>query len=112
MRTRRIRLTDGAADGPPSPVPELPLGLTVRELDRGFIGRLEMPESVQGVIVSRVDPTGAAFSALLRRGFIIMEINRNRFAPSPTTSASCRRPAPATSSRSTSTIRRSPSARS
>ena len=48
----------------------------MRELDRGFIGRLEVPESVQGVIVSRVDPTGAAFSALVRRGFIIMEINR------------------------------------
>ena len=31
---------------------------------------------MQGVIVSRVDPTGAAFSALVRRGFVIMEINR------------------------------------
>ena len=60
----------------PEPVPEAPLGLTVRELDRGFIGRLEVPESVQGVIVSRVDPTGAAFSTSVRRGFVIMEINR------------------------------------
>jgi serine protease Do len=59
----------------PESVPE-PLGLTVRTLDRGFIGRLEVPESVHGVIVSRVDPTGAAFSALVRRGFVIMEINR------------------------------------
>ena len=25
----------------PEPVPDAPLGLTVRELDRGFIGRLE-----------------------------------------------------------------------
>ena len=60
----------------PEPMPEAPLGLTVRELDRGFIGRLEVPDSVQGVIVSRVDPTGAAFSASVRRGFVIMEINR------------------------------------
>jgi serine protease Do len=60
----------------PEPVPDAPLGLTVRELDRGFIGRLEVPESVQGVIVSRVDPTGAAFSTSVRRGFVIMEINR------------------------------------
>jgi serine protease Do len=60
----------------PEPAPELPLGLAVRELDRAFIGRLEVPESIEGVIVSRVDPTGAAFSALVRRGFIIMEINR------------------------------------
>ena len=27
-------------------------------------------------MVSRVDPTGAAFSASMRRGFVIMEINR------------------------------------
>jgi serine protease Do len=60
----------------PEPVPDAPLGLTVRELDRGFIGRLEVPDSVHGVIVSRVDPTGAAFSASVRRGFVIMEINR------------------------------------
>ena len=60
----------------PEPVPEAPLGLTVRELDRAFIGRLDVPDSVHGVIVSRVDPTGAAFSALVRRGFVIMEINR------------------------------------
>jgi serine protease Do len=60
----------------PEPVPDVPLGLTVRELDRGFIGRLEVPDSVHGVIVSRVDPTGAAFSASVRRGFVIMEINR------------------------------------
>jgi serine protease Do len=60
----------------PEPVPEVPLGLTVRELDRGFIGRLDVPETVHGVVVSRVDPTGAAFSASIRRGFVVMEINR------------------------------------
>jgi serine protease Do len=60
----------------PVPVPDLPLGIAVRELDRASLGRLEVPESVHGVIVSRVDPTGAAFAALVRRGFIIMEINR------------------------------------
>ena len=54
---------------------DLPLGISVRELDRGFVGRLEIPESVHGVIVSRVEPTGAAFHAL-RRGHVIMEINR------------------------------------
>jgi serine protease Do len=54
----------------------VPLGLTVRELDRESIARLEVPDSVHGVMVSRVDPTGAAFSASIRRGFVIMEINR------------------------------------
>ncbi|HJR61358.1 MAG TPA: trypsin-like peptidase domain-containing protein, partial [Vicinamibacterales bacterium] len=56
--------------------PEVPLGLTVRELDRGFIGRRQIPESVDGVVVSRVDPTAAAFSAQLQPGFVITEINR------------------------------------
>lgn len=60
----------------PEPAAEVPLGLTVRDLDREFLARLEVPDSVQGVMVSRVDPTGAAFSASIRRGFVIMEINR------------------------------------
>ena len=57
--------------------PEAPpaLGVTVRELDRAFVGRQEIPDSVQGVIVSRVDPTGPAHQ-VLRRGYVIMEINR------------------------------------
>lgn len=60
----------------PEPPPAVPLGLSVRDLDRTFVGRLEIPDNIQGVIVSRVDPTGAAFSAAIRRGFIILEINR------------------------------------
>jgi serine protease Do len=51
------------------------LGVSVRDMDRGFVGRLEIPESVQGVVVSRVEPTGAAFG-VLRRGCVIMELNR------------------------------------
>ncbi len=58
------------------PVGEQTLGLAVRELDRNFVGRLEIPQDVQGVVISRVDPTGPGFQALLRRGFVIMEINR------------------------------------
>ena len=58
------------------PAGEQTLGLGVRELDRNFVGRLEIPQDVQGVVISRVDPTGPGFQALLRRGFVIMEINR------------------------------------
>jgi serine protease Do len=60
----------------PEPSTETPLGLTVRDLDRGVVGRLEIPDSISGVLISRVDPTGAGFQALLRRGVVIMEINR------------------------------------
>ena len=56
--------------------PDTPLGLVVRELDRSLIGQLDVPASVHGVVVARVDPTGAAFSAQMRRGFVIIEINR------------------------------------
>jgi S1-C subfamily serine protease len=35
---------------------------------------------VNGVVISRVDPTGAGFQALLRRGFVIMEINKRPVA--------------------------------
>ena len=81
-RPLRDRSPDGLEDlGPrprvrqPEPL-EVPLGLTVRELDRSVTGRIEIPEGISGVVISRVDPTGAGFQALLRRGFVIMEINK------------------------------------
>jgi serine protease Do len=55
---------------------DAPLGLTVRDLDPGFARRMEIPPSVQGVVVVRIDPAGAAFVPAMRRGFVIMEINR------------------------------------
>ena len=62
---------------PGAPAPGDPaLGLTVRDLDPGFARRMEIPVSVQGVVVVRVDPAGAAFVPAMRRGFVIMEINR------------------------------------
>ena len=68
----------GGARRPPAPEPrdEQRLGVAVRELDRSVVGRLEIPAGIQGVVISRVDPTGPGFQALLRRGLIIMEINR------------------------------------
>jgi serine protease Do len=62
---------------PAVPVPsEPPLGLTIHELDAGFAKRMDIPSAIQGVVVVRVDPTGPAFLPPLRRGFVIMEINR------------------------------------
>jgi serine protease Do len=55
---------------------DVPLGLTVRDLEPGFARRMEIPVAVRGVVVMRVDPAGAAFVPAMRRGFVIMEINR------------------------------------
>jgi serine protease Do len=85
-RPPRERAPDGLEDlgarpRPRQPEPtETPLGLTVRDLDRSLVGRLEIPDSVNGVMIARVDPTGAGFQALLRRGFVIMVINKRPIA--------------------------------
>jgi serine protease Do len=62
----------------PAAIPETPLGLSVRDLDPNYAARLDIPSSIQGVVINRVDPTGAAFSAAMRRGFVITEINRRQ----------------------------------
>jgi len=70
-------VTPAAPRRPVTPVPADPaLGLTVRDLDQGFAHRMELPSSVQGIVVVRVDPAGPAFVPAMRRGFVIMEINR------------------------------------
>jgi serine protease Do len=88
-QTSQVKLTErpvpdaspgdrGATAPHPAPAApgEAPLGLTVRELDPALARRMEIPVSVQGVVVTRVDPAGAAFVPAMRRGFVIMEINR------------------------------------
>jgi serine protease Do len=60
----------------PGPGSRSPLGIAVRELDRASLGRLEVPETVHGVVVRSIDQAGPAY-AVLRRGLVIMEINRH-----------------------------------
>ena len=70
---------DSRQDGQPSVSPTSggsPLGLTVRDLDRDDIARLQLPAEVRGVLIARVDPIGPAFDADLERGQVILEINR------------------------------------
>ena len=80
--TERPRAEGDDEGGPlPTRAPDSPqgdpmLGLTVRELDPMIARRMEIPASVQGVMVTRVDPAAAAFIPAMRRGFVIMEINR------------------------------------
>jgi serine protease Do len=67
---------------PPAPTaprkgdPDLLLGLTVRDLDRTTADRLELPRTMKGVLVTRVEPMSAAFDAEVQRGNVVLEINR------------------------------------
>ncbi|HEX5475599.1 MAG TPA: trypsin-like peptidase domain-containing protein [Vicinamibacterales bacterium] len=74
---RGLALPGGRRVGPEPGDDTPPFGLTVRPLDAGFVHRLEIPDSVQGVVVARVDPVGAAFVPAIRRGCVIMEIDRH-----------------------------------
>jgi serine protease Do len=53
---------------------EAALGLWVRDLDAELTERL--PEGMEGVVVSRVDPAGPAFDLDIQRGHVLLEINR------------------------------------
>jgi serine protease Do len=53
-----------------------PLGIAVRELDREFRRRHDLPKGVQGVIVTRVEPMSPGFDAEIERGHVLLEVNR------------------------------------
>ena len=74
-RPVRERAAPEDAGAPPSPrIQGAALGLWVRDLDAELADRL--PDGIQGVVVSRVDPAGPAFDADIQRGHILREINR------------------------------------
>lgn len=74
--SRDDEMLPGGRDRSNRDTPDRPLGLSVREMDPAFIGRLEVPSSIKGIVIWHVDPTGPSFSAQLRKGFVITEINR------------------------------------
>jgi len=55
-----------------------PLGLTVRDLDAATITRFALPETVRGVQIIDIDTTGPGRQARLRRGQIVLELNRQK----------------------------------
>ena len=77
---RERRGSEGEQDELPQPSSSQrgsPLGLSVRELDRDFATRLRLPDGLQGVVVTRVEPLSPAFDAEIERGFVLLEINRH-----------------------------------
>jgi serine protease Do len=52
------------------------IGLSVREIDADVMARANLPPSIEGVVVSRVEPLSPAFDAEIERGHVLLEINR------------------------------------
>jgi serine protease Do len=67
-----------ASERPQSRRRELPLGMAVRNLDDDLLRHLDLPSSTHGVVVSQVEPAGAAEEAEIQRGHVVLEINRQR----------------------------------
>ena len=55
-----------------------PLGLHVRDVDALTARRYGLPGDLGGVLVARIDPASIAQAARVRRGMVILEINRRR----------------------------------
>jgi serine protease Do len=75
QRERRVASDDQAPQ--PSSQRGPALGLSVRDLDRDFAQRFRLPDGMQGVIISRVEPMSPAFDAEIERGHVLLEINRH-----------------------------------
>lgn len=52
------------------------LGLTLQPVTPAIAKELEMPEDTKGLVVTQVDPSGSAAQAGMRRGDVILEVNR------------------------------------
>jgi serine protease Do len=72
----------GPTPGRPRPgapghaLPSTLLGLQVRDLDKATARRLDLPPGMEGVVVTSVEPMGAAEEAGVERGDVILEVNR------------------------------------
>ncbi len=87
-----VRLTErpnrqesaSAADARPSVRPSINaatlLGIGVRGLDRTTADRLRLPDGIEGVVVTRVEPLSPAYDAGIQRDYIVLEINRRPVA--------------------------------
>ncbi len=83
-RPARERRGGDADEAPPVPSSAHPgavtIGINVRDLDREFVERWNVPGTVTGALVTRVEATSPAYDAGIERGQIVIEINRVRVA--------------------------------
>jgi serine protease Do len=62
----------------PADTAQPPLGLVVRDIDAPTAQRYGLPSALGGVLVWRIEPASLAQVARMRRGMVILEINRRR----------------------------------
>lgn len=58
----------------------VPIGLSVKDLDKESMSRLGIPRKVSGVLITQVELLSPAYDGEIDRGSVIMEINRARVA--------------------------------
>ncbi|MBP1633510.1 MAG: degP [Acidobacteria bacterium] len=68
-----------SSDGPPA-WPGAAIGLDVRDLERDIGRRLGLKAGTHGALVVHVEPLSPAYDAEIRRGSVILEINRREVA--------------------------------
>jgi serine protease Do len=81
LAERPMRETPDAKSDPPAAdrrgaEQDVPLGLTVRDLDRQAYDRLELPKQLKGVLITRVEPLSSSYDGGIERNTILLEINR------------------------------------
>ncbi len=63
-------------EGGSRPGAPVPIGLTVKDLDRDAIARLGIPKKLTGVLVTQVELLSPAYDGEIERGSVVLEINR------------------------------------
>ncbi len=58
----------------------VPIGLTVKDLDKESVARLGIPKKVSGVLITQVELLSPAYDGDIERGSVVIEINRQPIA--------------------------------
>jgi serine protease Do len=75
LPTRNMASRDGDQPGSTPKTDEALEGVTVDELDAKTRSQFRIPRTIEGAIVTEVDPESRSYEAGLRAGDVIMEIN-------------------------------------